>query len=137
VPLNNDGFFLEAHAKLRPVDFATDGVFVCGLAHGPKPLEESIAQANAAAARAITLLSSPQTKVGGVVAEVDPSMCTGCSVCIHVCPFHALDLDEKHKAEVNEALCKGCGLCAASCRSGAPSLKGFSNQAIFSQIEAS
>jgi len=136
VPLNDDGFFVEAHVKLRPVDFATDGVFVCGLAHAPKPLEESIAQAQAAAARAATVLSWPMTKVGGIVAEINKLRCTGCGVCVDVCPYQAIRLNDELKAEVNEALCKGCGTCAASCRSGAPSLKGFTNQEVFAQIAA-
>jgi len=136
VPINDDGFFVEAHAKLRPVDFATDGVFVCGLAHAPKPLDESIAQAQAAAARAATVLSQPMTRVGGIVAEINKWRCTGCGVCVDVCPYQAIQLNDELKAEVNEALCKGCGTCAASCRSGAPSLKGFTNQEVFAQIAA-
>ncbi len=137
VPINDDGFYVEAHAKLRPVDFATDGVFVCGLAHGPKPVDETIAQAQAAAARAVTILSSATTLVGGVVAEIDLVRCTGCAVCVEVCPYQAISLNEDNKAVVNESLCKGCGTCAASCRSGAVALRGFTNAAIFSQIMAS
>jgi len=136
VPLNDDGFFVEAHVKLRPVDFATDGVFVCGTAHAPKPVDETIAQAQAAAGRAVTILSSSLLKVGGVVAHIQQSLCTGCMVCVTVCPYQAIQLDDKGKAVVNEALCKGCGNCAASCRSGAPSLKGFTDAAIFAQIES-
>jgi heterodisulfide reductase subunit A len=136
VPVNSDGFFLEAHVKLRPVDFATDGVFVCGLAHAPKSLDESIAQAQAAAARAVIVLSQSSLQVGGVVSAINPIRCTGCQVCIAVCPYQAISLDEKGKAKVNEALCKGCGNCDAACRSGSPSLKGFADEAIFAQIEA-
>jgi heterodisulfide reductase subunit A len=137
VPVNEDGFYVEAHAKLRPVDFATDGVFVCGLAHGPKPVDETIAQAQAAAARAVTILSSETTTVGGVVAEINLARCTGCAVCVAACPYQAMSLNEDDKATVNESLCKGCGTCASACRSGAASLRGFTNAAIFSQILAS
>ncbi|MCK4830277.1 4Fe-4S binding protein, partial [bacterium] len=136
VPLNDDGFYVEAHVKLRPVDFATAGVFVCGLAHGPKSIDESIAQAQAAAARAVTLLSLSTFKIGGVTGEINSAYCTGCGVCVSVCPYQAINLNEESKAEINEAVCKGCGLCAASCRSGAASLKGFGNAAIFAQISA-
>jgi len=136
VPIDNDGFYQEAHAKLRPVEFPTDGIFVCGLAHGPKPIDESITQAKAAAAKAVNVLSAPITKIGGVVAGVDDSLCTGCSLCVQVCPFQAIELGADDKAVVNEALCKGCGLCSASCRSDAPLLKGFDNNAILAQIDA-
>ena len=136
LPQNADGFFLEAHVKLRPVDMAVDGVFVCGLAHAPKPIDETVAQAQAAAARAVTILCADTLSVGGNVAEINPLRCTGCSVCVAVCPYQAIDLDEKGQARVNEAACKGCGTCVASCRSGAAMLQGFSNAAIFAQIAA-
>ncbi|MBW2142254.1 MAG: FAD-dependent oxidoreductase, partial [Deltaproteobacteria bacterium] len=137
IPLDDDGWLLEAHQKLRPVDFATDGVFMAGLAHYPKPIEESIAQAQAAASRATTILSALSLMVGGTVAEINQFRCTGCGVCVEVCPFNAIQLDENEKAVVNEALCKGCGTCVSSCRSGAPSLRGFTNADIFAQIAAS
>jgi len=138
VTQNDDGFYVEAHLKLRPVDFATDGVFLCGLAHGPKPLDESIAQAQAAAARAVTLLSAKNISVSGTVAQVAPSLCASCGVCVSVCPYSAPRISEKtNKAEIQSALCKGCGLCVASCRSGAIELKGFGNNQIMSMIDAS
>jgi len=137
VPLDDDGWFLEAHQKLRPVDFASDGVFMAGLAHYPKPIEESIAQAQAAASRAVTVLTKAELQVGGVVAEINTFRCTGCNVCVTVCPYKAIELDQNSKAVVNEALCKGCGTCVASCRSGAPQLRGFTNAGIFAQIAAS
>ncbi len=126
VPQNADGFFAEAHVKLRPNDFATDGVFVCGLAHAPKPIDESIAQAQAAAARAVTVLSALEISVSGTVAQIDPVLCSQCGVCISVCPYSAPKFnDNTGKAEIQSTLCKGCGLCTASCRSGAIHLKGF------------
>jgi len=137
VPQNDDGFFVEAHVKLRPVDFATDGVFVCGIAHAPKPIDESITQAQAAAARAVTVLSARQLSVSGTVAAVDQNRCSSCGVCVSICPYSAPRFNEKSgKAEIQPALCKGCGLCCASCRSGAIHLKGFDNDQIFSQIFA-
>jgi len=137
VPLNEDGFFVEAHAKLRPVDFATDGVFLCGLAHYPKPIEESIAQAQAAVARAVTLLAGLKIQVSGTVAQTDPNLCSQCGMCIAICPYSAPGWNERTtKAEINPVLCKGCGLCVASCRSGAINLKGFDQGQIFAMIEA-
>ena len=137
VPLNEDRFFLEAHIKLRPVDFPTEGVFVCGLAHSPKSIAESITQAKAAASRAAVILSKATIEAGGAVSLVDQRKCTGCSLCQQLCPFNAIDMDEKKNvAVINEALCKGCGVCASSCRSGAVALKGFSDQQVVSMIDA-
>jgi heterodisulfide reductase subunit A len=136
VPQNDDGFFAEAHVKLRPSDFATDGVFVCGLAHAPKPIEESIAQAQAAASRAVTVLAAPEVSVSGTVALVDPNFCCSCGVCVEICPYSAPKFDEKSsRAEIQATLCKGCGLCVASCRSGAIHLKGFDTGQIFAQLK--
>jgi heterodisulfide reductase subunit A len=136
VPLNDDGFFAEAHVKLRPVDFATDGVFVCGLAHAPKSLDESITQAQAAAARAVTVLSMENIKMGGIVSHIIPERCSGCMGCINVCPFGAITFDsEKFVAKVNPALCKGCGACSAACPSEAPALMGFDNNQLYAQIK--
>ena len=135
VAQNDDGFFTEAHVKLRPNDFATDGVFVCGLAHAPKPLDESIVQAQAAASRAVTVLSALQIAVSGTVALVDPSFCSQCGVCVSVCPYSAPTFNEKTgKAEIQATLCKGCGLCTASCRSGAINLKGFETSQIMAML---
>jgi len=137
VPLNEDGFFMEAHMKLRPVDFATDGIFMCGLAHGPKFIAESIAQAQAAASRATTILSKDEMMAGGQICTVDERKCTGCGVCREVCPFAAIEVDSKEEvALVNKALCKGCGLCASSCRSGALDVMGFSEEQTLSLIDA-
>ena len=136
VPQNDDGFFAEAHVKLRPNDFATDGVFVCGLAHAPKPIEESIAQAQAAASRAVTVLSALEVSVSGTVAMVDPNFCSSCGVCVEICPYSAPQFDAKSgRAAIQATLCKGCGLCVASCRSGAIHLKGFDTGQIMAQLK--
>ena len=138
VPLNQDGFFLEAHAKLRPLDFATDGVFVCGLAHYPKDIEESLTQAMGAAARAGSVLVKGIWVSSGLVSHIDPATCVGCQGCLNTCPYGAIDfLDEQQICQVNIALCKGCGSCAAACTSGSARLAGFARQQINAQIVAS
>ena len=138
VPMNEDGFFVEAHAKLGPSEFATDGVFLCGMAHYPKPIDESVAQAQAAASRAVTLLAKKQIKVSGTVAYTNSAFCSSCGVCIEVCPYSAPSFIAQGplsgKAEINPALCKGCGLCVASCRSGALNLRGFEENQIMAMI---
>jgi heterodisulfide reductase subunit A len=138
VPLNQDGFFLEAHMKLRPVDFATDGVFVAGLAHYPKPLDESIAQAGAAAARAALVLSKPWVEVEPIVSVVNQELCIGCGMCEANCPFGAIRLHEVagkgYRAETISASCKGCGVCAASCPQRAIDMKHFRDSQILAAI---
>jgi heterodisulfide reductase subunit A len=140
VPLNDDGFFVERHAKLGPSEFATDGVFLCGMAHYPKPIDESVAQGQGAASRAVTLLSRKNISMSGTVAMTNPVNCTSCGICGSICPYKAPSYKEDvpfaGKAEINPVLCKGCGLCVASCRSGAIRLKGFDNDQIFAQIFA-
>jgi heterodisulfide reductase subunit A len=137
VPMDADGWLLEAHQKLRPVDFASDGVFLCGMAHYPKPIDESIAQAKAAASRALTVLTMENIKVGGVVSEIMPELCSGCLGCLNVCPYGAISFDdERGVAVVNQALCKGCGACAAACPSEAPVLMGFNNKQLYAQIKS-
>jgi len=137
VPVNEDGFFLEAHVKLRPVDFATDGVFICGLAHAPKSLEESIAQAKAAASRATTILVKDAIIGEGIVASVNEALCSGCGVCEVLCPYGAIAVDrEKGVSAVNEALCKGCGTCCAACPSGAVQQRGFTRKEISAMLDA-
>ncbi len=136
VPLTNDGFFLEAHMKLRPVDFATDGVFVAGLAHFPKPIDEAIAQAKAAAGRAAVVLAQDAIRAGGVVAEIDAETCVGCQACVGVCPFGAIEyVEDEDVCQVNQALCKGCGTCAANCPSECITLFGFSHKQLYSQVD--
>jgi heterodisulfide reductase subunit A len=139
IPVNDDGFYIEAHAKLRPVDFATEGVFLCGLSHYPKPLDESIAQALATASRATGLIATGKVFASGTIAHVNPILCSSCGVCLEICPFGAPSfIEEGHfagKAVVNQVLCKGCGLCVASCRSGALNLKGFGEEQIMAMID--
>jgi len=116
VSLNEDGFFMEAHVKLRPVDFANEGIFVCGLAHSPKYTEENITQALAAAGRAACILSKDSLEVGGVVSQVDPDKCATCLTCVRECVYRAPFVNENGKAEIEAAKCQGCGNCAAACR---------------------
>jgi heterodisulfide reductase subunit A len=130
VSTDADGWLLEAHQKLRPVEFATEGVFLCGMGHYPKPLEESIAQAQAAAAKALTVMSKDHIMVGGIVSKIDPARCSGCLGCINVCPYAAITYNaEKRIAEVNQALCKGCGACAGGLPLGGPGAAGFQQPA--------
>ena len=138
VPLDEDGFFVEAHPKLAPSEFSTDGVFLCGMAHYPKPIDESIAQAQAAVSRAVTLLARKKIRVSGTVAYCNPAFCSSCGVCVSICPYSAPSFIKEGpfagKVEINSALCKGCGLCVASCRSGALNLKGFEEGQIMAMI---
>ncbi len=137
VPLNEDRFFLEAHMKLRPVDFATEGVFMCGLAHGPKNIKESIVQAYAAAGRACTVLAKKQIFAEGTISVVDGTKCDGCGLCVEVCAYKAIEIDEERNiAVVNSTLCKGCGACSASCRPNAITISGFTDEQILAQIDA-
>jgi len=138
--LNQDGFFMEAHAKLRPVEFATEGIFLAGMAHYPKPIEESIAQAKAAASRASVVLSKEHITVEGAVSHVNEVLCRGCGKCVDVCPFSAVSLVEreggKTVAFVQAALCKGCGSCAVACPTGAASIFHYDDQEVLRMVEA-
>ncbi len=137
VPLNEDKFFLEAHVKLRPVDFATDGVYLCGLAHGPKNLGESIAQSQAAASRAATVLAQDYLLTEAMVAKVDENICSGCGACEDVCAYSAVSINEETgKAEVNNVLCKGCGNCTGVCRPNAIDIQGFSHSQLLDEMDA-
>jgi heterodisulfide reductase subunit A len=139
VPLDEHGFFSEAHVKLRPLDFASDGIFLCGVAHGPKAIAENIAQAKGTAARAAVILSKPTFSSEGAVAQVDAEACRGCGTCVEVCPFVAIALvkvDDALLAEVNPALCKHCGTCSAACLSSAITTEHFTNEQIFAMISA-
>ncbi|RLC73492.1 MAG: heterodisulfide reductase [Chloroflexi bacterium] len=139
IPLNPDGFFQEAHVKLRPVDFAVDGVFLCGMAHYPKHLPEVISQAYGAACRAAIILSQDFITASGSVALVDEKKCIGCGACALACTYGAVELQDTKqgkKAKVNPVLCKGEGLCNAKCPTGAISLKHYTNEEINRQIDA-
>jgi heterodisulfide reductase subunit A-like polyferredoxin len=135
VPLDADGFLQEAHVKLRPVDFATDGIFMAGMAHYPKLVDESIIQGQAAAARAARILSQEAIKAGGSVAVVDPTLCTGCLTCVRVCPFGVPVIDPDlvgigdicGAAYIESAVCQGCGSCAAECPAHAIQLLHYSD----------
>jgi len=123
VPVDADGWFLEAHVKLRPVDFASEGVFMAGAAHYPKLLDETLVQAKAAASRAATILARPALTAGGAVAVVDPSRCTGCLTCVRICPYSVPQINTAlagvggiaGAAHIEPALCQGCGICASEC----------------------
>ncbi len=135
VPTNQDGFFLEAHVKLRPVDFATDGVFMCGMSHAPKLSEDAIVQANAAVSRACTILTKDFIEAEGKTAFVNKERCAACGLCEENCPFGAISVNIVEAcAEVNTVLCKGCGVCTASCRMNAVDLNGFTNEEELEQI---
>jgi heterodisulfide reductase subunit A-like polyferredoxin len=137
VPLDQDGFFLEAHIKLRPVDFATDGIYLCGLAHSPKFVGEAISQARAAAGRAATLLSQSSVQAKGRTAEVKERLCAGCGLCVGVCPYEARKIDpERAIAEVIEVLCQGCGACAAVCPNAATKQVGFAKEEIMAAVDS-
>jgi heterodisulfide reductase subunit A len=136
VPLNADGFFLEAHVKLRPVDFASEGLFLCGTAHAPKFISETISQANAVAARAASILSRKVMPVGAQTAWVDPDKCIGCMTCVHVCPYMAPQVGKDNKAEVQGAVCMGCGSCTAACPAKAVSLHHYLDVQILGAINS-
>jgi heterodisulfide reductase subunit A len=143
VPLSKDGFFLEAHMKLRPVDFATNGVYLAGIAHWPKFIDETIAQASGAAARAMTIISKEFLETQGIIAAINDMVCDGCGICEPVCEYRAITIvgsdsndPSKLKAVVNEGLCMGCGTCVAACPSGALEQKGFKTSQILAQIDA-
>jgi len=139
VPLSPSGFFKEAHVKLRPVEFASDGLYLCGTAHYPKLIPETISHANGAAGRVLTMLSHDTVTVPGSVCEVDEKKCIGCGVCVTACTYGAVELatvKRKDKAKVFPVLCKGCGLCNMKCPTGAIQLKHFTDEQITSQIDA-
>jgi heterodisulfide reductase subunit A len=135
VPLNADGFYVEAHLKLRPVDFATEGIFLCGLAHSPKCIDENISQARAAAARAATVLSKTHLDVSAQVSQVDQNKCISCMTCVHVCPYGAPFMNYDHKGQIEAAKCMGCGICASECPACAIQLNHGQNQQFAAMID--
>ena len=139
ITLGPDGFFKEAHVKLRPVDFSTEGIYLCGIAHYPKHISEVISQAYGAAGRVLTLLAHDTVIASGAVCEVNERMCMGCGQCVSACTYGAIKLQDTKqgkKAVVNPVLCKGDGLCNAECPTGAIQLKHYTNEELFSQIDA-
>ncbi|PNX51906.1 MAG: 4Fe-4S ferredoxin [Thermoplasmata archaeon M8B2D] len=143
VPLNDDNLFLEAHVKLRPLDFATEGIFLAGLAHSPKSFNETIAQAYGASARALTIISKDKYYTDAPIASVDEELCSGCGVCEKICPYGAIEMitenqggKTKRLSKVLEGVCKGCGSCVSACPSGAIEQKGFKREQIISMIDA-
>jgi heterodisulfide reductase subunit A-like polyferredoxin len=133
--LNADGFFLEAHVKLRPVDFATEGIYLCGLAHSPKMIDENISQARAAASRAATVLSKTHLDVGAQVSEVNQDKCISCMTCVHVCPYGAPFANVDNKGEITAAKCMGCGICASECPACAIQLNHFESRQFNAMLE--
>jgi heterodisulfide reductase subunit A len=136
VPTNKDGFFMEAHAKLRPVDFASAGMFVCGLAHGPKAIDETISQARAAVSRACTILSHKERMVGGTVATVDPGLCGTCLTCVRTCPYDVPFINQDGVAQIDADRCQGCGMCVAECPYQAITFGSLSTEQLTAKIDA-
>jgi len=133
---NPDGYFMEAHVKLRPVDMANDGIFVCGTAHGPKLISESVAQAMAAASRAATFLSQSEITLSVVTAKVDQERCASCLICVRACPYNVPRINKEGVSEIDEALCRGCGICAAECPAKAIELNCYEDDQVMSKVEA-
>jgi heterodisulfide reductase subunit A len=136
VPLGPDGFFFEAHVKLRPIDFATDGIYVCGTAHSPKDTAESVSQAFGVASRAAIPMAVKRLRVEAITAVVDESVCTGCGTCVKLCPYGAIQKDERGVAKVTSVVCKGCGTCAASCPERAITMQHFTDEEVRAQALA-
>jgi heterodisulfide reductase subunit A len=137
ISLNEDDFFMEAHVKLRPVDFANEGIFFCGLAHSPKYTEENVTQALAAAGRAACILSKDSLEVGGVVSVVEPEKCATCLTCVRECVYDAPFVNEDGKAEIESVKCQGCGNCVSACPAKAIQLRTFTDnqeKALFHSI---
>ncbi|MFC1910341.1 FAD-dependent oxidoreductase [Chloroflexota bacterium] len=136
LPLTQDKFFMEAHMKLRPLDFVNEGMYLCGTAHAPKFIEESIAQARGAVSRAVTILSQANLPVSGVYSKVDPTRCVACLTCVRSCPFHVPRINEDGVAEIEPAACQGCGICTGACPRKAIILQNYSDEQIMSKVEA-
>jgi len=131
-----DGFFMERHPKLDPISTVTDGIFIAGCAQGPKDIPDTVAQASAAAAEVLALISQGSIEIEAATAVIDERICSGCRVCALVCPYSAISFDEeKGVCRVNETLCKGCGACVGACPSDSVSLNHYTNQQIVAQME--
>jgi heterodisulfide reductase subunit A len=134
--LSGDGFLLEAHPKLRPVDTFVNGIFIAGCCQSPKDIQDTVSQASAAASKAAIILSKKELEIDPLIVAVDEETCTGCGICIEICPYEARVLNSKKRvAEVNEALCAGCGACIAACPSNASIHKNFTKKQIMSMVE--
>ncbi|NIN70170.1 MAG: hydrogenase iron-sulfur subunit, partial [Anaerolineae bacterium] len=136
VPLGSDGFFLEAHPKMRPVDFSSDGIYLCGTAHAPKNIAESVTQGYAAASRAATPMRLGEIRVDAVTAVLDQELCVGCGACASGCPFDAIEWMPSGKPHVVEAACKGCGVCTVECPVGAMQLRYFKDSQLMPAVRA-
>ena len=136
LPRNEDHYFIEAHVKLRPVDLANEGIFLCGTAHGPKLISEAVAQALAAASRAGTFLSQDEIRLSAVTAKVDQDRCAACLICVRACPYGVPRINENGVSEIDEALCHGCGICASECPAKAIELSWYEDDQIISKVEA-
>ena len=135
VPRTADGFFLEAHMKLRPVDFASEGLYLCGIAHAPKTIEESLSQASAAVARACTILAKDEIQISGVVSVVDADKCAACLTCVRVCPYNVPVINKEGVAEIEAAMCHGCGICASECPGKAIKLQHFTDEQVMAKCD--
>jgi heterodisulfide reductase subunit A-like polyferredoxin len=133
---NPDGYFMEAHVKLRPVDMANEGIYVCGTAHGPKLISETVAQAMAASSRAATFLSQSEITLSAVTAKVDQERCASCLICVRACPFGVPRINKDGVSEIDEALCRGCGICAAECPAKAIELSWYEDDQVMSKVNA-
>jgi heterodisulfide reductase subunit A len=134
-----DGFFLERHVKLDPVATPTDGIFIAGCCEGPKDIPDTVAQASAAAAKVLSLISKGRISLESAVAQVDETRCLGCGRCEEICDFHAprvIHTDGRWVSTINETLCKGCGACAVACPTGAMSIRHFTEEQLLSMVDA-
>jgi len=136
VPVTLEGFFLEAHMKLRPVDFASEGLFLCGTCHSPKFIDESIAQAQAAAAKAVGILSKKVLEISGVVSVVDPDKCAACLTCVRTCPYDVPKINTEGVAEIETAICHGCGICASECPAKAIQLMHYKDSQLIAKTKS-
>ena len=138
IKMNRDaqGYFMEAHVKLRPVDSATEGVFICGTAHGPKLISETIAQSMAVVSKAITFLSKDQLTLSAVAAEVTQELCASCLICVRSCPYDVPKINENGQSEIDAALCHGCGVCASECPAKAIKLNWYQDDQLLSKVES-
>ena len=131
-----DGFFLEEHPKLAPLNTATDGVFLAGTCQGPKDITDTVAQASGAAAKALSLATLGKVEVSPTIAWIDPDICAGCQTCIELCAYSAIEFDERRGVSViNEAVCKGCGSCSGFCPSGAAQVKHFTKKQMLAEFD--